>query len=473
MRCLLYLLIISFSLCLSAKEKPNFLIIVADDCTYNDLPLYGGQNAKTPNIDSLAKSGLTFNQSYVATAMCQPCRSELYTGLYPFSNGSSWNHSASIPGTQSIPQVLGQLGYRVGIAGKVHVKPQSVYPFEEVKGFEKSCVKKKTADHDTKGILKFMKADKPFCQVVCLVEPHVPWTMGDASKYPVDKVQLPSNIANTKITRQCFSNYLAEITYMDSQVGDILKTLEESGKKDNTIVIFTSEQGSQFPGSKWTNWNTGLHTAFIASLPGRIPQNERTDALIQYADVLPTLVDIAGGKDSTKFDGTSFKEVLYNGKKTHRKYVYGSHNNVPEGSSYPIRSISNGKFRYIQNLSPDAKYYEKHLMVMKGNTKGRLASMYWRTWVKGAETDAQIKNLHDRYINRPPEELYHTLQDVYEMSNLSKNIEYDPIKKELKAELESWMKESGDPGAAQDTVEAKKAAAKGKHIYKPTMKESK
>ena len=456
-----------------AREKSNFLIIMADDCTYNDLPVYGGKNAKTPNIDLLAKNGLTFNQSYVATAMCQPARSELYTGLYPFSNGSSWNHSASIPGTRSMPQILGKLGYRVGIAGKVHVKPHSVYPFQYVKGFEKSCVKKETVDHDTKGILEFMKADKPFCQVVCLVEPHVPWTMGDNSKYPVDKIKLPPNIADTPVTRQCFSNYLAEITYMDSQVGDILKALEESGKKDNTIVIFTSEQGSQFPGSKWTNWNTGLHTAFIISQPGKIPQNERTDALIQYADVLPTLVDIAGGSATETFDGTSFKEVLFNNKKTHRTYVYGSHNNVPEGSPYPIRSISNGKYRYIVNLKPDVKYYEKHLMVMEGNTKGRLASMYWRTWVKGAETDPQIKTLHDRYVNRPAEELYHTLNDAYEMNNLAKNIEYAPIKKELKMELEKWMTEIGDPGAVQDTVEAKNAASRGKHIYIPKTKESK
>lgn len=469
----LCLVSIFFFMDLSAVEKPNFLIIVADDCTYNDLPVYGGKNALTPNIDLLAKKGLTFNQAYLATAMCQPARSELYTGLYPFSNGSSWNHSASIPGTKSMPRLLGQMGYRVGIAGKVHVKPEKVYPFKYVEGFEKSCVKNETASHNTGEILNFMKADKAFCLVVCLVEPHVPWTMGDASKYPVDKLQLPKNIADTPVTRQCFSNYLAEITYMDSQVGDILKALDESGKTENTIVIFTSEQGSQFPGSKWTNWNTGLHTAFIASLPGRIPQNERTDALIQYADVLPTLIDIAGGADNENFDGKSFKDVLFNGGKTHRKYVYGSHNNVPEGSPYPIRSISNGKYRYILNLKPDAKYYEKHLMVMSGNPNGRLANMYWRTWVKASETDPQIKFLHDRCVNRPPEELYHTLQDSYEMNNLAKNIEYEPIKKELKSELAKWMTEYGDPGAAQDTVEAKNAASKGRHLYKPKAKESK
>ena len=118
-------LLLSCFLCigLSAAKQPNFLVILADDCTYNDLPLYGGQNAKTPNIDKLASEGLTFNRAFLAEAMCQPCRSELYTGQYPLRNGCAWNHSGSLPSVTSLPQHLGERGYRVGLAGKVHVKP--------------------------------------------------------------------------------------------------------------------------------------------------------------------------------------------------------------------------------------------------------------------------------------------------------------------------------------------------------------
>ena len=95
---------------LQAQAQPNFLIILADDCTYNDLPLYGGQNAKTPNIDRLASQGLTFNLAYLSEAMCQPCRAELYTGQYPMRNGCAWNHSASRPTVTSMPQHLEALG---------------------------------------------------------------------------------------------------------------------------------------------------------------------------------------------------------------------------------------------------------------------------------------------------------------------------------------------------------------------------
>ena len=101
-----------------AAEKPNVLIIMADDCTHTDLPLYGGQNAKTPNLDALAAQSLTFNKAYVSSAMCQPCRAELFTGKYPMQNGCAWNHSASRPDVTSMPHHMQKLGYRVGIAAR-------------------------------------------------------------------------------------------------------------------------------------------------------------------------------------------------------------------------------------------------------------------------------------------------------------------------------------------------------------------
>ena len=107
-------------LVVAADESPNVLIIIADDCTYNDLPLYGGPNAITPNIDRLASEGLVF-KAYLSEAMCPTLWSELYSGQHPMRNGAAWNHSGSRPATKSLPHYLGVLNYRVGLAGKVHV----------------------------------------------------------------------------------------------------------------------------------------------------------------------------------------------------------------------------------------------------------------------------------------------------------------------------------------------------------------
>jgi N-sulfoglucosamine sulfohydrolase len=448
------------------KQKPNFLIIMADDCTYNDLPIYGGKNAITPNIDKLASEGLVFNRAYLGSAMCQPCRAELYSGLYPMRNGCAWNHSASRPDITTMPHHLRALGYRVGLAGKVDVQPEKAFLFTSVGGFDANCVRNPTRPHNLRGITEFMTGgkDQPFCLVVALVEPHVPWVMGDASKYPPKQLKLPSNIADTPRTRQDFSRYLAEISYMDKQVGEILTVLQQSGKADDTLVLFTSEQGSQFPGCKWTNWDTGLHTALIANWPAAVAAGKRTDALVQYSDVLPTLVDAAGSDPvGYDYDGTSFLPVLLGKTSTHRKFVYGMHNNIPEGPAYPVRTVSDGLYRYIRNLTPDEIYIEKHLMGWSGN--GELNNPYWATWIRDAWNDPKIYNLVKRYMHRPAEQLYNTADDPYEMKNQAGEPAFAEIKARLSAELDRWMKEQGDPGAAQDTHEAIQAACEGKHMY--------
>jgi len=280
---------------------------------------------------------------------------------------------------------------------------------------------------------------------------------------------LPPNIADTVITREAFSRYLAEITYMDGQVGDVLEALAQSGQADNTLVLFTSEQGSQFPGCKWTNWDTGIHTALIARWPGVVAEGERTDAMVQYADVLPTLIDAAGGKvDGKKLDGTSFLPVLRGQKQIHRRFVYGLHNNLPEGPAYPVRTISDGKFRYLRNLRPQEMYIEKHLMGWTG--KGSLNNPYWATWVRESTNNPETYKLVKRYMQRPAEQLYHTAEDPYEMSNLAGSAAYESTRKRLAAELDRWMKQQGDPGAAQDSKEALAAAREGKHLYVPPGK---
>lgn len=444
--------------------KPNILIILADDCTYNDLPLYGGLNAKTPNIDRLAREGLTFNQAYVSSSMCQPCRAELYSGLYPMGNGCAWNHSGCRPNIKGMPQMLEKLGYRVGLAGKTHFRPSSVFPFEKVEGFDPNCVRNPTQPHNLKDIQEFMGRNKetPFCLVIALTEPHVPWVMGDASKYPPKKLKLPPNIADTPRTREDFSKYLAEITYMDSQVGEILGSLKESGKAKNTLVLFSSEQGSQFPGCKWTTWNTGLHTALIARWPDKIEEGKRTEALVQYADVLPTLVELAGG-NSKGFDGSSFAKVFSGKVDTHRKYVYGMHNNFPEGPPYPTRTVSDGIYRLILNLTHEELFIEKHLMGLKGNAV--LNNPYWATWVRDSWTKPEIYKLVKRYQSRPKMSFYHSLIDPYEMNDLAGIKKYHRKIEEMKKELEIWMKDQKDPGIKLDTMEAHQNAKAGNHLF--------
>ena len=444
----------------SGKDKPNILIIIADDCTYNDLPLYGGTNIRTPHIDELASQGLTFNRAFVSMSMCVPCRASLYTGLYPVTNGVCWNHVPARSGLTSIVQHLGELGYRTGLSGKKHANPPEVFPFEAVEGIEGDCVSE-TAGFELENVREFMTRDKkqPFCFVAALVVPHIPWTVGDPSRFDPDKLDMPPYLAGLPEVRKEFVRYLAEIGELDRQVGELMRMLEETGVEDNTLVLFTSEQGAQWPSCKWTNWNTGVHTAMVVRWPGKTATGKRTDAMVQYEDVLPTLVEAAGGDPSKHaYDGSSFLEVISGGKDWHREFAYFMHNNIPEGPPYPIRSVSDGKYHYIRNLEHENLYIEKHVAARMP------LNPYWDPWIFQTWEDPQALETLQRYMLRPAEQLYRMDLDPNEMKDLASDPEHAVALKRLSEELDRWMASTGDPGAAIDRKEVWDAARKGEHF---------
>jgi len=410
-------------------QKPNFLFYLADDVNYNIFGCYGGQNIKTPNIDKLASEGMRFTKAYCAVAMCGPFRAELYTGLYPMRTGVTGNWGNAKPGTKSIVHHLKDQGYRVGLVGKQHHGPASVYPFDEVGG---------------KSGVKFMTADKnqPFCLIIASLRSHYPWP----SQSVVDEksIKLAPVQHDNPETRNVTARYLAGVITLDNQVGEMMETLEKNGLKDNTLVMFSSEQGWPFGFAKWNNYDLGVRTAFIARWPGKIKAGSVSDALVQMADVVPTFVEAAGGKiQPGQFDGRSFYRHLLGQEQSLRKYVYGMHNMVPQGNPYPIRYIRDEDYHYIWNLTPDEPYFQGSQMSKKLE--------WWPPLVEAAKKgDKDAIALMKRCQHRPEEELFKVDEDPYELNNLADNPELAEVKKRLRAELEHWMQEQGDPGASLD-----------------------
>ena len=433
-----------FTGCVSADtRKPNFVILLGDDCTWTDLGCYGGQ-AITPNIDKMATQGIRFEQAIGSTAMCTPTRHSLYTGIYPIKRGGYKNHSAVKKGTKSIVHYLNDLGYRVGLAGKWHIAPKESFPFENVSGFPENCVMQKTPPHDLSGSKEFMtrNAEEPFCLVIASVFPHAPWTEGDRSLYPPDSLKLPPNWVDTPKTRIAYQNYLAELTELDKQVGDVMNLLEEEKLADDTVFIFASEQGAQFPGNKWTQWDAGIKFGMIACWPGNIKPNTTTQALVQYEDFVPTLVDAAGGAPIPGIDGRSFLNVLLGKTNQHRDYAFGVHTNVPEGLPYPIRSIRNKKYKLILNLLYNEPYDGKYAT--------RPSNKLWMSWVEKAKGEEHAANMVERYLHRPEYEFYDVEKDPFEINNLVDDPKYAGIIQEMRTELEVWMKSQGDTGIDTD-----------------------
>jgi N-sulfoglucosamine sulfohydrolase len=432
-----------------AEKKPNIVLIIADDCSHWDIGCYGSPDSITPIIDNLASEGMRFTQCFQSAPMCSPTRHNLYTGLYPVKTGAYPNHTFAKKGTKSVAHYLKPLGYRVALSGKTHISPKEAFPFEYLAG-------KKNPDFNAvdKFISSSLEEKSPFCLFLCSNEPHGPWDKGDPDLFDPKEIWMPPFMVDTPETRQNYVNYLAEINYLDGQVGQALALLKKHKIKDNTIFMFLSEQGNSFPFAKWTCYEVGVQSACIVRWPGQIRAGAESDAIIEYADILPTFIDAAGGQPEN-LDGTSLMPVLLGKKKKHKNFTYSlqTTRGVSNGSfQYGVRSVRSNQFRYIWNLTPD-EAFQNNITVSKNG--------WWASWEEKAKTDATAADMVNRYQQRPEEELYDIKKDRYCMNNLADNPDFQNVKKELEGELLKWMKACGDKGEETE-MEALLHQAKGR-----------
>ncbi|MCX7044367.1 MAG: sulfatase [Candidatus Sumerlaeota bacterium] len=444
----------------TAERKPNIVIFIADDLSWHDVACFGGPtDAKTPNLDRLASEGIKLTGFISPASVCAPVRQALLTGMYPVRSGAYPNHSHVKPGTKSLPYHLKALGYRTALVGKTHFAPMSSYPFDKMmpmrgeKAGAGAGEDSGDGELDTSAMEQFIQQDasRPFCVYVATHEPHGPWTKGDKSAYQPANLKIPPYLVDTPETRTGLAAYYAEVTCMDTEVGDVMKMLEKTGHARDTLFLFFSEQGSSVPHGKWTCYDVGIRVAAIARWPGKIKPGVENSALVQYVDVTPTLIEIAGG-DPTKcdtgcpdangargFDGRSFLNVLLGYTNHHRDYVFAEHTargiiNAPP--AYGTRAVRDTRWKLIVNLEPEAEFSD-------AISNGALLKS-WRQ--KGDAGDAFAREQAARYTKRPALELYDLQSDPWELTNVSGKPENAATLAKLRAQLDGWMKQQGDEG---------------------------
>ncbi len=439
-------------------DQPNIVFIIADDLTFRDVSCYGGKNVQTPHIDSIADEGMRFERCFQASAMCSPTRHNIYTGLYPVKSGAYPNSTLAYEGTKSVAHYLGDAGYRVGITGKLHIWPETVFPFDYLN--RNAGTDANENEPNLEAVEAFLTRDKdqPSCTFICYNEPHTPWTRGDASQFDPDKLVLPPYFVDTPTTRKHLVDYYAEVKHLDDSVGDVIALIDRLRMKDNTLLIFVSEQGIAMPFAKWTCYDQGLQAAFVARWPGKIAPGSVSNAMIEYVDILPTFIEAARATQPSILDGQSFLPVLLGTRDHHKDYAYGiqTTRGITNGSDhYGIRSIRSHKYKLLINLTPDVPF-QNNLTENKGGW-----TEFWPTWVDAAKSNDFAKETTQRYQWRPEEELYDIENDPYELKNLAGDKKYQATQKDLRIRLLRWMDEQGDLGAETEMTALNRTFKKG------------
>ncbi|TWT81494.1 Arylsulfatase [Planctomycetes bacterium CA13] len=413
-------LVLAFLLALTllrpaAADTPNFVFFLSDDQLKADYGCYGLPVDLTTTVDRLAKESLVFDKMFTPQAVCAPSRAVLFTGLYPIRNGLFVQHTSSRKGTKTIFDALTPLGYDVSLIGKVHVKPTSVFRWSTP-----TSRNDKALPLDDVDAYFSNHTDKPFCLFITSHYPHGPYPK--KPKFPADQVVIHPYMKKTG--KKGLPGYYDHIAKKESELADVLGLLDKHGLDEDTVFIYSSDHGNGM-GAKYTVYDRGLNVPFMVRWPGKMKPG-RTSALTNYADVLPTFVELAGGQSADDIDGKSFAKILKDPSGTHHKYVFGlmTQQGVLGTHVFPRRSSHDGRYHYIRNFNTLEK-------IKRDELAGKAVDPFHRL---GA-------HLHP---DTTEEELFDTQTDPWELTNIAADPAYAKIKTRLKRELFSWMEQQND-----------------------------
>ncbi|MEM7656228.1 MAG: sulfatase [Bacteroidota bacterium] len=439
-------------------DRPNIVLIVADDHGTDALGCYGNPVIQTPNLDGLAADGVRFNRAYCTTASCSASRSVILSGKFNHTTGQyghthAYHHFQTFDTIRTLPVLLQAAGYRTARIGKYHVAPESVYHFEEaLPGSARNPVAMAQNCED----FLSQKSDQPFFLYFCTADPHrgggklerwetKPDRFGnqDAPRPGLQKitydpadVQVPDFLPDLPTTRAELSQYYESVSRVDQGVGSLLEYLKSIGEYENTLIIYLSDNGMAFPGAKTTLYEPGMRLPCIAKYPGQQEGGRVSNTRISWVDLMPTLLDYAETRPGDLvLHGLSFRQTL-EGKPDNRPDVaYASHSFHEITMYYPMRSVQLGKYKLIWNLAHGLEYPSASDLWESATWQGALESG------TGKLGPRPIEN----YLHRPKWELFDLQADPGELNNLASNPRFGGLLNRMQLKLRIFMTTTKDP----------------------------
>ena len=450
--------LIAVSLCcsLARAATKNVVVVVADDLSF-DVGCYGNRVIKTPHLDRLAADATLFTHAFCTTASCSPSRSVLLSGMHNHANGMyglehATHHFSSFNKVNSLSARLAKAGYRTARVGKFHVAPLEVYPFGEViAGDGRNGVEMAERSR------AFIAADdqRPFFLYYCTTDPHRSGKTGPGPyqpnlfgndqphpgvaemRYDPQDVIVPPFLPDTPTCRAELAEYYQSVSRFDQGVGRLIDILKAAGHWDDTLLIMVSDNGIPFPGAKTTTYDAGLQLPCIVRNPQTKSRGVRTNAMISFVDIAPTILDFAGVKASgPNLHGRSFLSILDQEKPAGWNEIYGSHTFHEVTMYYPMRVVRNRQHKLIWNLAHELPFpFASDLW----------ESATWQEALRKGPDSLYGKRTVRAYVERPAFELYDVETDPDEIYNLADDPQHAATLAELKAKIKSFQQRTADP----------------------------
>jgi arylsulfatase A-like enzyme len=441
-----------------ADERPNIVLIIADDLGWEDSGPYGNNRVRTPSLDRLAADGLTFHNAILTCSSCSPSRSSLITSRYPHNTGAEQLHWPLPKEQTTFPELLKAAGYWTAAVGKWHLGNGVEDRFDVVglwgtatpPAGPPGAKKGKAGGGNPSGCegwvptLASRPKDKPFFLWLAAFDPHRDYQPGAiAEPHRPENVVVPPYLPDVPETRRDLALYYDEISRLDGYVGRVLEELDRQGVADNTLVLFMTDNGRPFPRCKTTVYDSGIKTPLLARWPARVKPRTSTASLVSSIDIGPTILELAGVKPAEAMQGKSFAAVLADPAAEIRDFAFAEHNwHDFEARS---RAVRGPRWKYIRNEYADLP-----------NTPpaDAVRSPTFRSMRKlrdeGKLTPAQMA-CFDKPL--PAEELYDLSADPHELTNLADKAEYVPMLAKLRAELDDWKRTTKDETPSERTAD--------------------